>query len=90
MTSTLNIEPVNSRLMRMPCQRPPDENVEICDCYHVGINLSDLLCKGCKYCQRIHKQWAKFEDDVDDVVPLAVRCIEPQSDTNGNSSIAFQ
>ncbi|KAK7918651.1 hypothetical protein WMY93_009935 [Mugilogobius chulae] len=47
-----------------------------------GINLSDLPCKGCKYCQRVHEQWAKFEDDVDDVVPLAVRCIEPQSNTD--------
>ncbi|XP_057691272.1 uncharacterized protein LOC130915330 [Corythoichthys intestinalis] len=61
--------------------RLPREEVDNCDCYQAGTNLSDLPCKGCVYCQRIHKQWAKFEEDVDYVVPLAVRCIEPQSDT---------
>lgn len=45
-----------------------------CDCYQVRKNLSDLPCQGCKHCQRLHEQWARFEDDVDDVVQLAVRC----------------
>ncbi|XP_043972480.1 uncharacterized protein LOC122830832 [Gambusia affinis] len=62
--------------------RMPGEKVENCDCYQAGINLSDLPCKGCRYCQKIHIQWAKFEDDLDDVVPLALRCIQPRSSTS--------
>ena len=31
---------------------------------------------GCHYCTRAHKQWAQFNDDVDDVVPLAMRSVE--------------
>uniref|UniRef100_A0AAV2MLZ3 ribonuclease H n=1 Tax=Knipowitschia caucasica TaxID=637954 RepID=A0AAV2MLZ3_KNICA len=57
-------------------------NMDKCDCYQAGINLSDLPCKGCRYCWKVHEQWAKFEEDVDDVVPLAVRCIEPQGNAN--------
>uniref|UniRef100_A0A3Q2C787 ribonuclease H n=1 Tax=Cyprinodon variegatus TaxID=28743 RepID=A0A3Q2C787_CYPVA len=49
-------------------------------------------CRGCKYCQRIHEPLEKFEEDVDDVVPLAVRCIEPQSfiNCNGTQSVEGQ
>lgn len=49
------------------------------------MNVSDLPCQGCKYCQRIHEQWARFEDDVDDVVPLAVRCIQSDSETTSDN-----
>ena len=38
--------------------------------------MGDLLCGGCHYCTRAHKQWARFTDDVDDVVPLAIRSVE--------------
>ena len=31
---------------------------------------------GCHYCTRAHKQWARFNDDVDDVVPLAMGSVE--------------
>ena len=47
-----------------------------CDCYTAGQNVSDLPCGGCNYCRRAHRQWARFNDDVDDIVPLAVRSIE--------------
>ncbi|MCG8047953.1 MAG: RNase H-like domain-containing protein, partial [Candidatus Thiodiazotropha endolucinida] len=47
-----------------------------CDCYRAGQNVSDLPCGGCHYCRRAHKQWARFNEDVDDVVPLAVRSVE--------------
>ena len=36
-------------------------------------NISDLPCGGCKYCQKIHNQWSRFGEDIDDVVSLAVR-----------------
>ncbi len=38
--------------------------------------MENLPCGGCAYCLRAHKQWSRFDDDVDDVVPLAVRNIE--------------
>ena len=63
-----------------------------CDCYRAGQDLRDLPCGGCHYCTRAHKQWARFNDDVDDVVPLAIHSIEalvsdqtlPESQTVSN------
>ncbi|XP_060758004.1 uncharacterized protein LOC132868818 [Neoarius graeffei] len=57
-------------------------DLDKCDCYQAGKYLSELPCQGCKYCQRLHEQWARFEEDVDDVVPLAVRYLEPSNETN--------
>ena len=37
--------------------------------------MSDLPCGGCKYCTRAHEQWSRFLEEVDDVLPLAVRHI---------------
>ena len=34
-----------------------------------------LPCGGCLFCARIHEQWDRFNEDVDDVFPLAVRQI---------------
>ena len=28
---------------------------------------------GCRFCVRMQDKWGKFEEEVDDVVPLAVR-----------------
>ena len=47
-----------------------------CDCYKAGLSVEDLPCGGCPYCRRAHRQWARFNDDVDDVVPLAIRSID--------------
>lgn len=44
-----------------------------CSFYRAGIRLEELPCGGCKYCSRAHHQWNTFEEDVDYVVPLAVR-----------------
>ena len=52
--------------------RIPDET-SFCNCYQAGVDLADLPCQGCKFCTRAHQQWSRFESDVDDVVPLAVR-----------------
>ena len=54
--------------------RIPDE-LEYCDCYRAGVKLEDLPCKGCPYCKRSQQNWSHFEEEVDDVVPLAVRRI---------------
>ena len=50
--------------------RIPD-TLERCDCYSAGARLQDLPCQGCPFCTRAHKQWERFSEDVDDVVPLA-------------------
>ena len=46
-------------------------------CVRVVIKKSMLLetlpCGGCAYCTRCHHQWARFEADVDDVIPMALR-----------------
>ena len=52
--------------------RIPDET-SFCNCYQAGVDLADLPCQGCKFCTRAHQQWSRFESDVDDVVPLAIR-----------------
>ncbi len=36
-----------------------------------------LPCGGCIYCERAHLRWTKFEEEVDDTIPLAVRTITP-------------
>jgi hypothetical protein len=35
------------------------------------VKLQDLPCGECPYCTRAHSNWSGFEQDVDDVVPLA-------------------
>lgn len=54
-------------LSRIPTTEPH------CNCYDAGTDVRELPCGGCKYCQRAHKQWSRFEEVIDDVVPLAVR-----------------
>ena len=55
-----------------PLSRIPDVH-DYCNCYEAGVELSSLPCEGCKFCTKVHNQWAKFIEDVDDVIPLAVR-----------------
>lgn len=50
--------------------RTPDE-LTACDCYMAGKHLESLPCGGCAFCTRAHNQWERFEQDVDDVIPLA-------------------
>ena len=49
------------------------DNMEHCECYRAGCNVVDLPCGGCAYCTRAHQQWSRFESEVDDVIPLAIR-----------------
>lgn len=48
--------------------------LEYCPCYD-GRNLEDLPCGGCKYCTRAHNNWSRFDEEVDDVIPLASRAV---------------
>ena len=52
------------------------DDLDRCDCYRAGTRLEDLPCGGCKYCERMMRQWSRFEEDVDDVVPLATKVSE--------------
>ena len=55
--------------------RIPDD-LQRCECYRAGTRLEDLPCGGCAYCERAMKQWSRFEDEVDDVIPLATKMDE--------------
>ena len=47
--------------------------LELCDCYRAGTDLKNLKCGGCPYCTIAHHQWSRFDEEVDDVVPLSFR-----------------
>ena len=46
-----------------------------CPNYLSGIELKNLPCRGCKYCQKAHEAWTKFLQDVDEAVPLTKKKI---------------
>ena len=48
----------------------------LCRDYKPGVELEQLPCGGCKFCTRIQEKWGAFEEEVDDVVPLAIRAVE--------------
>ena len=47
--------------------------LEPCDCYRAGTDLKNLKCGGCPYCTRAHHQWPRFDEEVDDLVPLSFK-----------------
>ena len=57
-----------------------------CDCYQAGKELNSLPCGGCNYCAKLHSQWRRFEDEIDYVVPLAVRQLVVQNNQTGADS----
>ena len=59
--------------------RIPD-HLQSCHCYVAGSKVEDLPCGGCAYCRRAHDQWATFEEEVDDVVPLAIRSVKVETE----------
>ena len=54
-----------------------EDNLAPCDCYRAGTRIEDIHCGSCHYCSKVHRQWARLNDDVDDVVPLAVCSVNP-------------
>ena len=48
---------------------------DTCQCYTAGQELSSLPCRGCAHCSRLQSQWQRFEEDVDDVIPLSVNSL---------------
>ena len=51
-----------------------------CNCYEAGAKLEDLPCYPCKKCEKLHYQWQRFEEDVDDVIPLSLRSLSFEDD----------
>ena len=60
-----------------------------CSCYQLGSRLEDLPCGGCHHCERAHKRWACFAEEVDNVVSLSKRPEVPteSSAEQGNECI---
>ena len=54
-----------------------------CEYYVVGKDLSTLPCGGCEFCTRMHSQWKRYVDNVDDVVPLAFGRVIPEKSDIG-------
>ena len=44
---------------------------DVCNNYKQGVKLSQLPCGGCTSCSRKHNSWAKFEDEINDIIPLS-------------------
>jgi hypothetical protein len=57
--------------------------VEQCCHYKAVIPLENLPFVGCRYCTRVRSQWQTFEDDINYVVPLAVRSININIEISG-------
>ncbi|CAC5418881.1 unnamed protein product [Mytilus coruscus] len=48
----------------------PSDKLKECLHYKPNISLKQLPCGGCEYCQRAHRNWARFLTDIDEVIPL--------------------
>ena len=60
--------------------RMDTDDPSVCDCYRAGGELDQLPCQGCSHCRKVHEQWSRFDEEVDYVVPLAVRRAEQEAD----------
>ena len=47
-----------------------------CDQYRPDIPVKELPCGGCPKCVRMHHEWSRFHEKVDNVVPLSrtIKC----------------
>lgn len=43
-----------------------------------------MPCGGCKFCSKLHDQWNRFEEYVDDVIPLAQKNLTDSQNQNFN------
>ena len=43
-----------------------------CDCYDAGKQLDSLPCWGFKFCEKMAADWERYEELVDDVLPLSM------------------
>ena len=68
------------------------DSIPLCHQYKPGVKVAKLPCRGCAYCTRAHSQWERFNEDVDDMVPLSFYSlakvqpqIKPKSNAQKNS-----
>ena len=54
--------------------RIPNES-DVCTHYRSGVPLQDLPCEGCKHCKKVPSQRKIFEEDIEYVIPLAIRTV---------------
>ena len=47
-----------------------------CNFYKQGEILAELPCGGCPKCKKKHSEWAHFEAEVNDVIPLASKAVD--------------
>ena len=48
------------------------DNLTPCDCHRARTRIEDPPCECFHYSSKVYRQWAQFNDYVDDVVPLTV------------------
>ena len=62
-----------------------------CPEYRPGRDISTLPCsrfgEECRYCRRAHDQWTRFEEEVDDVIPLSSKPFPDINPEEGHSDI---
>ena len=68
-------------LSRIPC-------VEHCYCYMAG-HPETLPCRGCDHCSKVTESWARFESDVDDILPLVTLRTLTFADQNPSSDTSW-
>ena len=60
--------------------RIPDD-IELCRNYNSNvIDIAQVPCYPCHFCERAHSQWSRFTANVDCVVPLSIRKIKLSTD----------
>ena len=57
--------------------------IKECDCYERDIKPEMLPCRGCKKCLRMHEDWQRFQEEVDEIIPLASTHASPGKNIQG-------
>ena len=56
------------------------DTLKYCENYNNDVNITESPCYPGRYCARAQKQWAKFTEEVDYIVPLSVHRIKLSTD----------
>ena len=54
-----------------------------CEYYMAGKDVATLPCGGCDFCTRMQGKWRRYEEDVDDILPLAYGMSLPEKQCIG-------
>ena len=58
-----------------------------CDCGSAGQTLGTLPCNGCSFCAKVQESWERFDEEVDDVLPLVRTVFTLGSDDSNAFSV---